>query len=62
MIAGDCNAEDSERCLSQFLDEPNEAYIAKAKTCFKSLDKPTCIVLFIINSPLSLQNTVAISS
>ena len=62
LITGDFNAEDSEPCLSQFLFAHDAVNIVKENTCFKSLNNPSCIDLFITNSPLSFQNTVAIST
>ena len=58
MLVGDFNAEESEPCLSQFLYE----YNAKESTCFKNVLNPSCIDLFITNSPLSFQNTIAVSN
>ena len=36
--------------------------IVSEKTCFKSKDNPSCIDLFITNSPNSFQNTSAITT
>ena len=62
MLVGDFNAEESEPCLSQFLYESNVKKIVKENTCFKNALSPSCIDLFITNSPLTFQNTIAISS
>ena len=53
MLVGDFNAEESEPCLSQFLYEYNAKNIVKESTCFKNVLNPSCIDLFITNSPLS---------
>ena len=59
MLVCDFNAEESEPCLSQFLYGYNSAKnIVKESTCFKNVLNPSCIDLFITNSPLSFQNTV----
>ena len=55
MLVGDFNAEESEPCLSQFLYEYNAKNIVKENTCFKNAFNPSCIDLFITNSPLSFQ-------
>ena len=34
---------------------------SQGKTCFKNLQNPSCIDLFIISSPLRFQNRTAIS-
>ena len=46
LLIGDFNAEDTEPCLSEFLYEHNAENIVKDKTCFKSLNNPSCIDLF----------------
>ena len=59
LLIGDFNAEDSEPILSQFLSIYNAKNIVKSKTCFKSIENPSCIDLFITNKPMSFQNTIA---
>ena len=49
LLGGDFNAENSEEHLFSFLERHNPANIIKDKTCFKILDNPSCIDLFIIN-------------
>ena len=46
----DFNAEDTEPCLSRFLYEHNSKNLVKDKTCFKSLENPSCIDLFLTNT------------
>ena len=60
LLIGDFNAEDSEPCLSQFLFEHEAKNIVKHKTCFKSIENPSCIDLFITNHPNHFQNTLSI--
>ena len=62
LLIGDFNAEDSEPYLSRFLYEHNSKNLVKNKTCFKSLENPSCIDLFLTNSPLSFQNMVTMST
>ena len=62
MLVGDFNVEESELCLSQFYCEYNAKNIVKENTCFKNALNPNCIDLFITNSPLSFQNTIAVSN
>ena len=61
-LVGDFNAEESDPYLSQFLYEYNAKNIVKENTCFKNALNLNCIDLFITNSPLSFQNTVAVSN
>ena len=58
ILVGDFSAEDSESCLSKFLYEYNAKNIVKESTYFKNVLNPSCIDLFIANSPLSFQNTI----
>ena len=62
MLVRDFNAEESEPCLSQFLYEYNAKNIVKENTCFKNALNPSYIDLFITDSPLSFQNTIAVSN
>ena len=62
LLVGDFNAEDTESCLSNFLNENNLVNIVKTKTCFKSKNNPSCIDLFITNCPKSFQNTIAVTT
>ena len=60
MLVGNFNAQESEPCLSQFLYEYNAKNTIKESSCFKNVLNPSCIYLFITNSPLSFQNTIAV--
>ena len=61
-MLGDFNAEDTEPILSEFLEQYEAKNIMKNKTCCKNPDRPTCIDLFLTNSPHSFQNTMMIST
>ena len=43
--------------MSEFLYKFNAKNLVKEKTCFKSLDNPSCIDLFLTNVHQSFQNT-----
>ena len=58
-LVGDFNPE---LCLSQFLYEYNAKNIVKENTYFKNALNPSCIDLFIKDSPLSFQNTIVVSN
>ena len=62
LIAGDLNAEDGEYTISDFLDLYDFKNLVKDKTCFKSLDNPSCVDLFITNCNRSFMHTKAISA
>ena len=61
ILAGDFNAEDSEKCLSSFIFEYGFKNFIKTKTCYKNPNNRSTIDLFLTNSPNSFQNTVAIT-
>ena len=62
LLAGDFNIEEQETILSDFLFEYNAKNLVKEKTCFKNLDNPSCVDLFITNSFRSFKNTTTIST
>ena len=53
---------ETEPILSQFLYEHNAKNIVKQKTCFKNMENPSCIDLYITNSPKSFQNTTTLDT
>ena len=60
LLTGDFNSEDSEPELHEFLERYDAKNIQKVKTCFKNIENPSCIDLFLTNSPKSFQNTTAL--
>ena len=62
LLAGDFNIEEEESCLNDFLHEHNAMSIVKQHTCFKNIDNPSCIDLFITNCYRSFQNTITVST
>ena len=57
--AGDINVEEEENCLRDFLFHYNVKNLVKENTCFKSIDNPRCIDLFLTNS---YRNTTTIAT
>ena len=62
LIAGDFNIDREEELIDDFLFEQNFKNLVKDKTCFKSADNPSCIDLFLTNSPASFQNTTTVTT
>ena len=62
LLVGDFNIEDTDPTMSEFLFENHSKNLVKQKTCFKSTKNPSCIDLFITNSPSSFQNTITFAS
>ena len=60
LLAGDFNVQEEDNSLKEFLDELNAKKMVKDKTCFKFLDNPSCIDLFITNSYQSFQKTTTV--
>ena len=48
--------------MSEFPFKNNSRNLVQHKTCFKSTSNPSCIDLFVTNSPRSFQNTITFSS
>ena len=62
LLMGDFNVEDSEPVLDDFLNFYCAKNIQKNDSCFKNVDNPSCIDLFITNSPMSFQNTTVLAN
>ena len=62
LLAGDFNMDREEEVLEDFLFEQNIKNLVKDKTCFKSVENPSCIDLFLTNCPLSFQNTTTVAT
>ena len=62
ILAGDFNSEESETIMNSFLGTFAVSTLVKEKTCFKSLQNPSCIDHLITNSKRSFLNTTVISS
>ena len=60
ILLGDVNTEPTDTILSHFCEIFNFKNLIKDKTCFKNLNKPSCIDLIITNRPKSLQNYMVI--
>ena len=54
---GDFNASVSEKCLEEFFKLNELTNLIKKPTCFKNLDKPTCIDLILANQPSCFQHS-----
>ena len=60
LLTGDFNSEDSEPEMREFLERYGAKNIQHEKTCFKNIENPSCIDLFLTNSPMSFQNTTVL--
>ena len=62
LLAGDFNTENEEEILQDFLFEQNMKNLVKEKTCFKSVENPSCIDLFLTNTAASFQDTTTVTT
>ena len=62
LVAGDFNIPDTNEKITDFMEDLDSKCLVKEPTCFKSLENPSKIYLFISNSPLSFQRTCAIDT
>ena len=62
LLIGDFNAEENEPCLNKFMSDYGLKNLVKDKTCFKSIENPSCIDLFLTNHSNSFQSTTTIAS
>ena len=49
--------QENETILSEFLNACSAKNVVKNKTCFKSIENPSCVELIITNKPGSFQHT-----
>ena len=62
LLAGDFNIDDEDETLQEFIFEHNMKNLVKEKTCFKSIENPSCIDLFLTNSSSSFCNTTTVTT
>ena len=60
LLLGDFNSEFSETCLNDFCDISNLRNLVNQQTCYKNLDNPSCIDLFLPNRPRTFQCSTTI--
>ena len=62
LLAGDFNVTEDNINLGEFMADFHAKNLVKEPTCFKSIENPSCIDLFITNSYLSFQNTTTVAT
>ena len=62
IFTGDFNTEENEVAIKTFLVLHDLKSLVNVNTCFKSLEKPHCIDLFLTNNYRSFLSTCALSS
>ena len=57
MLVGDFNAQIGEKCFDDFLFQHERRSLNDKPTCYKNLDKPSCIDFIVTNNPLSFHKS-----
>ena len=58
ILVGDFNSEINDKCMNDFCESYNLSSLIRESTCYKNPENPSCIDLFLTNSPHSFQNSV----
>ena len=62
ILIGDFNSEMTEESMQIFCDTYNLKSLVKEPTCFKNVEKPSCIDLILTNKIKSFQNTCVLET
>ena len=62
ILMGDLNSEMCEEAMNTFCNTYNLKCLVKEPTCFKSIEKPSCIDLILTNKALCFQHTSVIET
>ena len=57
ILVGDFNSEIYDKCMNDFCQSYNLSTLIRESTCYKNPENPSCIDLFLTNSPNSFQNS-----
>ena len=59
LLIRDFSTEISEPCIDSFIYEHDLHNLVKEKTCFKSVENPSCIDLILKNTAMAFQKTTS---
>ena len=57
ILVGDFSSEINDKCMNDFCESYNLSSLIRESTCYKNPENPSCIDLFLTNSPNSFQNS-----
>ena len=57
ILVGDFNSEINDNSMNDFCESYNLRSLIRESTCYKNPENPSCIDLFLTNSPNSFQNS-----
>ena len=60
LLIGDLNTETSDPRIDSFIYEHDFQNLVKDKTCFKSVENPSCIDIILTNNAMAFQNTTTV--
>ena len=60
LLIGDFYTETSKPRIDSFIYEHDLHNLVKEKTCFKSVENPSCIDLILTNNAMAFQNTTTV--
>ena len=60
LLIGDFKTETSEPRIDSFIYQNDLQNLVKEKTCFKSVENPSCIDLILTNNAMAFQNTTTV--
>ena len=57
ILAGDFSFEIIDKCMNDFCGSYNLSSLIREAACYKNPENPSCIDIFLTNSPNSFQNS-----
>ena len=60
LLIGDFNTEKSKPRIDSSICEHNLQNLVKERTCFKSVENPSCLDLILTNNAMAFQNTATV--
>ena len=62
ILVGDFISEMNDKCTNDFCESYNLSSLIRESTCYKNPENPSCIDLFLMNSPNSFQNSSVVET
>ena len=61
-LVGDFNSEINYKSLNDFCESYNLSCLTRESTCYKNPENPSCIDLFLVNSPNNFENSSVVET
>ena len=62
ILVGDFNSEINDKCMNDFCESYSLSSLIRDSTCYKNPKNPSCIDLFLTNSPNSFQKSSVVET